>query len=234
MQLRVKSVGWLYYSCVFHVKYLTSWHCSLKCVVVHVWVNPWSKWSDMSSPVLWSREFHVELLGEVSVSNFVNGVIIPLEYISRKYFEVKLTAPDWQQWAVPRKSRATCLLYLTISWHTVPGLFQNQIVKQSWRQSQVIPSWSRWVCVVLSFVLLTGPHPSCEAFTTTFSTDTFPNPRQSSIPPHIEINFSLFLIYLHLLSLFFLLCFLCLVSSSPFFFFFFQYLIIGFYGWALH
>lgn len=36
----------------------------------------------------------MELLGEVSVSNFVNGVIIPLEYISRKYFEVKLTAPD--------------------------------------------------------------------------------------------------------------------------------------------
>lgn len=54
----------------------------------------WHVFSTTLEQRLWSREFHVELLGEVSVSNFVNGVIIPLEYISRKYFEVKLTAPD--------------------------------------------------------------------------------------------------------------------------------------------
>lgn len=44
-----------------------------------------------------SREFYGELLGELSVSSFVNGVVIPLEYISRKYLEVKLTVPELTQ-----------------------------------------------------------------------------------------------------------------------------------------
>lgn len=39
----------------------------------------------------------MESLGDVSVSTFVNGVIIPLECVSGKSLEVKLAAPEWTQ-----------------------------------------------------------------------------------------------------------------------------------------
>lgn len=42
-------------------------------------------------------EVCVELLGNVSVSRFVNGVVIPLECVSRKSLEVKLAAAEQTQ-----------------------------------------------------------------------------------------------------------------------------------------
>lgn len=42
-------------------------------------------------------EFRVELLGDVNVSSFVNGVVIPLECVSRKSLEVKLAAAEQTQ-----------------------------------------------------------------------------------------------------------------------------------------
>lgn len=57
----------------------------------------------MKGPVLvlieWALggEFRVDLLGDVSVSSFVNGVIIPLECVSRKSLEVKLAVPEQTQ-----------------------------------------------------------------------------------------------------------------------------------------